>query len=126
MTISFMICRHCGNIVYFVDSSGMTPTCCGDKMTLLTPADSDGAVEKHVPAVITNGKRIRIEVGSTSHPMEEKHYIKWIALETDKGIQFKYLNPGEAPAAEFVLSDGEEAKTAFEYCSIHGLWMADV
>ena len=58
------------------------------------------------------------------HPMMEAHYIMFICIETSRGHQIKYLNPGEKPEAEFLLADGEELIAAYEYCNLHGLWKA--
>jgi len=85
---------------------------------------SDGATEKHVPVIEKDGDKITVKVGSAIHPMEEDHYIQWITLETDKGIQRKNLNPGQKPEASFTLSD-EKLLAAYEYCNKHGLWKAE-
>ena len=87
---------------------------------------TDGAKENHVPAVEVAGDVIKIQVGSVAHPMLEEHYIGFIALRTDKGVQFKFLNPGDEPVAEFKIADGEEAIAAYEYCNLHGFWKANV
>ena len=76
------------------------------------------AKEKHVPAVRKEGGRLLVEVGSVTHPMEEKHYIEWIALVSDKSVDIRYLNPGEAPKAEFEGNSG----VVYAYCNLHGLW----
>ena len=54
--------------------------------------------------------------------MLEEHYIEWIVLVTDKGIQKKLLKPGQEPKAEFALLDGEKVTGAFEFCNLHKLW----
>jgi superoxide reductase len=54
--------------------------------------------------------------------MEEKHYIEWIELIADGVAYRKFLNPGDAPEAEFCL-DAVQV-TAREYCNLHGLWKA--
>ena len=46
----------------------------------------DASVEKHVPQIEINGNKVTITVGSVIHPMEEKHYIEFIEIETKKGI----------------------------------------
>ena len=91
-------------------------------MVELKANTTDAAVEKHVPVVQKNGNLVEVSVGSVTHPMEEKHYIEWIALETSTGMQFKFLNPGKVPEAQFVLADGETVVKAFAYCNLHGLW----
>jgi len=55
--------------------------------------------------------------------MEEKHYIEWIELIVDGTTYRKFLEPGEAPVAEFCVPGGEEME-AREYCNLHGLWKA--
>ncbi|MEF9939762.1 MAG: desulfoferrodoxin family protein [Clostridium sp.] len=122
MELKFYICEHCGNIVTYLRNSGVPVMCCGQKMTELVPGISDGAVEKHVPVVSAEGRSITVKVGEVEHPMMEKHYIQWIALETKEGTQIKYLKPDMKPEATFVLSAGDEVIAAYEYCNIHGLW----
>lgn len=120
--MKFYVCQHCKNMVTFLHSSGVPVVCCGEKMTELVPGTSDGAHEKHVPAVTVEGNTVTVKVGEVEHPMMEQHYIQWIALETKAGSQIKYLNPGEKPEAVFVLAEGDEAVSAYEYCNLHGLW----
>ena len=121
----FYRCAHCGNLVGMVHDAGVTPVCCGQKMTLLDPATSDGAVEKHLPVVTVNGNTVYVEVGSAAHPMTEEHSIEWIYLQTDKGGQRKNLSPNEAPAVTFALTD-ETPVAVYAYCNLHGLWKTEV
>ncbi len=86
---------------------------------------TDAALEKHVP-VVTVGDVIHVEVGSVTHPMEDEHYITFIALETTQGVQIKKLHPGQAPAADFTVVAGEEPVAVYEYCNLHGLWKAEI
>lgn len=120
--LKFFRCEHCGNIIEMVAPSGVPVVCCGDKMKELVAGSTDGAVEKHVPVVTIEGNRVHVAVGSVAHPMVEEHFIQFIAIETSNGVQRKNLKPGEAPAADFVLADGEEFVAAYEYCNLHGLW----
>ena len=126
MSLKFYVCQHCGNIVTFVKDAGVPVMCCGEKMSELIPGTSDGAHEKHVPGVEAEGKKITVKVGDAEHPMLEAHWIQWIALETKKGSQIKYLNPGEKPEAQFILSEDDEAVAAYEYCNLHGLWKKEI
>ena len=57
--------------------------------------------------------------------MLEEHSIRFIVLETKDGFLKKDLNPGEKPEAVFMLADGQEAVTVYEYCNLHGLWKTD-
>lgn len=122
MEAKFLICKHCGNIVEVVKESGVAIVCCGEKMSLMVANTSDGAMEKHVPEVEVNGDKVSVTVGSVEHPMLDNHYIQWIYLKTNKGVQKKYLSPGEEPKAEFILAEGEAPVEVYEYCNLHGLW----
>lgn len=121
----FFICKHCGNLVTLINESGAPLSCCGDTMTQIVPNTVDAATEKHVPVVTVNGNSITVEVGSVEHPMVPEHFIQWIYLETDKGLQVKYLNPDEKPKASFEVID-EKPVAAYEYCNLHGLWKTNI
>lgn len=120
--MKFYRCEHCGNIVEFVEASGVPVVCCGEPMKELVPGITDAAVEKHVPVVNVEGNVVKVEVGEVEHPMVEEHFIGWVAIETKKGVQRKYLKPGEKPAVEFVLAEDDELVATYEYCNLHGLW----
>ena len=118
-------CAICGNIITHVKKSGVPVMCCGRKMEELVPGTSDGAAEKHVPVIKQDGNKVVVEIGSVEHPMVDAHYIEWIVLETEKGVQRRNLNPGELPKAEFVLADDDKVVAAYEYCNLHGFWKAE-
>ena len=120
----FYICKHCGNIIGMIHSSGVPVVCCGENMSELIPGTVDASLEKHVPVVKVEGNIVTVEVGAVPHPMLEEHYIQWVYLQTEKGGQRKCLKPGEAPKVTFAL-DGDKPKAAYEYCNLHGLWKAD-
>ncbi len=122
--MKFYVCAHCGNIIAYMKKTGVPIMCCGEKMQELVPGTSDGAAEKHLPVVKTNGSTITVEVGSVEHPMVEKHWIEWIVLETENGFQKVDINPGQAPCAQFVLAQGDKVVSAYAYCNLHGLWKA--
>ena len=67
--MKFYICEHCGNIVTFLQSSGVPVMCCGQKMTELVPDSTDAAQEKHVPVVTVEGSMVDVKVGAAPHPM---------------------------------------------------------
>lgn len=120
--MKFYQCRHCKNIIAYVDHVGANVFCCGEEMKELVPNTVDASQEKHVPVVSRSGNVVKVVVGSVNHPMEEKHFIKWIALQTNKGNQRKELAPGNEPVAEFLVHDDEEVEKVFAYCNLHGLW----
>ena len=124
--MKFYICRKCGSILTDFNHVCAGLTCCGEKVEELVAGTTDGAREKHVPAVKIDGQKVCVQVGEVEHPMMEKHYIQFIVVETDKGYMTKCLKPEEKPAAEFVLAEGEKAVAVYEYCNLHGLWKAEV
>ncbi|MFW5782222.1 MAG: desulfoferrodoxin family protein, partial [Candidatus Muiribacteriaceae bacterium] len=86
---------------------------------------ADQTTEKHVPVVTVDGDKIHVVVGSTIHPMEEKHYIEWIEIIADNDKTYrKYLKPGDKPEAVFNVK--AEKITAREHCNVHGLWKSEV
>ena len=124
--MKFYICRKCGSILTDFNHVCAGLTCCGEKVEELVAGTTDGAREKHVPAVKIDGQKVCVQVGEVEHPMMEKHYIQFIVVETDKGYMTKFLKQEEKPAAEFVLAEGEKAVAVYEYCNLHGLWKAEV
>ena len=84
----------------------------------------DAAQEKHVPVIEINGETVTVKVGSVEHPSLPAHYIEFIVLVTETGMQMKWLKPGMKPEAVFKITD--KAIAAFEYCNLHGLWKAEM
>ena len=125
MAKKFYICEKCGNIIDKVSDSGVVPSCCGQKMSLLEAGTVEASREQHIPEVKLENGRVSVFVGWVEHPMSEEHSILWIYLETDKGAQYKYLAAGEKPAAEFVIGD-EKPIAVYAYCNLHGLWKSEI
>ena len=124
--MKFYVCKHCGNIITYLNNAGVPVVCCGEKMSELVPGTTDAAVEKHVPAVSIDGNVVTVKVGEVEHPMVDVHYIQWIVLQTNQGNLIKNLLPGQPPVATFVLAEGEQAVAAYEYCNLHGLWKKEI
>lgn len=122
MDLKFYKCKKCGKVVAIMKGSPCDTFCCGEAMVELKANTTDAAVEKHVPVVEKNGNLVTVTVGSVLHPMEEKHFIEWIALETKNGSQLKALKPNQEPKALFALTEGDEVVKAYAYCNLHGLW----
>ena len=120
----FYICEKCGNLIGMIHASGVTPVCCGAKMTALEAGVVEASREKHIPEVTVDGNTVTVTVGSVLHPMTEEHSITWVYLETDKGGQRKALSPGEEPKAHFALAD-EKPLAVYAYCNLHGLWKTE-
>jgi superoxide reductase len=113
-------CDLCGNIVEVLHGGAGELVCCNQPMKLMEAKTEDVGKEKHVPVIEKTEAGVKVEIGSVPHPMEEKHYIEWVAVITDRGIYRKFLNPGEKPEAEFKIK--ESVISIKEYCNVHGLW----
>ncbi len=116
------ICKHCGNVITYVENSKVPVMCCGSKMEKVEPNTVDAAKEKHLPVFTVENNIVKVSVGSVEHPMVEEHFIKWIILETNKGVQIKYLAPNVKPYAEFAILSDEKVISVTEYCNLHGIW----
>lgn len=113
-------CLLCGNIVEVVHGGDGELVCCGEPMELLVANTVDAAKEKHVPVIEKVDGGYKVKIGSVAHPMEEKHFIEWIELIADGKAYRQFLNPGDAPEAEFNVK--ADSVTAREHCNLHGLW----
>ena len=122
----FFVCKHCGNMIGLLHDAGVPMMCCGEKMVELVPNTTDAAQEKHVPVATVEGNKVVVNVGSVDHPMLDEHWIQWVYLETDKGGHRKVLNPGEKPNVVFALTEDEKPIAVYEYCNLHGLWVANL
>ncbi|MBR0163904.1 MAG: desulfoferrodoxin [Lachnospiraceae bacterium] len=124
--MKFYQCKKCKKIIGMIQPSACPTMCCGDEMVEMVPGTSDGAAEKHVPVAQVDGQTVTVDVGSVAHPMQEEHWIQWIALETKQGMQRKVLNAGDAPKATFALTADDQPVSVYEYCNLHGLWKTDL
>ena len=113
-------CEICGNIVEVLHGGDGELVCCGEPMKLYEENTVDAAKEKHVPVIEKTGDGYKVSVGSTAHPIEEKHYIEWIELIADGKAYREFLKPGSEPVAHFCVKANKV--TVREYCNLHGLW----
>ena len=97
----------------------------GEPQAELTANTEEAAFEKHIPAVTVDGDKVSVVIGDVEHPMLDAHYIQFILLETDAGVQLRMLSPGEAPKAEFELG-GAKPVAVYEHCNLHGLWVKEM
>lgn len=121
-TMEIYKCGICGNIVEVLHGGKGALVCCNEPMKLIIANTVDAAKEKHVPVIEKTSNGYKVKVGSIAHPMEEKHYIEWIALCSEGKTYRKFLKPGDAPEAEFCIKAANVV--AHEYCNLHGLWKA--
>lgn len=121
--MKFYVCKICGNVFELIDGDASRTKCCNNTITLLEANTVDASLEKHVPVYEVKDNEIEVKVGSIIHPMEEKHYIMWIALVKNNRIIRVNLKPGDEPIARFKY---EKGSTIYAYCNLHGLWKSDV
>ena len=115
-------CNTCGNIVEVLHGGVGELVCCGKPMELLAEKTADATTEKHVPVIEKIDGGYKVKVGSVPHPTEDKHYIEWIEVLHGGKAYREFLQPGQAPEAEFCV-DGDV--TAREYCNLHGHWRTE-
>ena len=120
----FLISEDNQDIVEVLASNVCEITCDNKPMKELVPNSTNAAQEKHVPVATVEGNKVVVNVGSVDHPMVAEHWIQWVYLETDKGGHRKVLNHGEKPHVVFALTEDEKALAVYEYCNLHGLWVA--
>lgn len=93
---------------------------------VLVPNTSDGAAEKHLPIIQTDGLHVTVTVGSTTHPMSEEHSISFICLLTQAGEVMRVcLSPDCEPTARFTVEEGDAPAVAYAYCNLHGFWKTE-
>jgi len=117
-------CPDCGQLIEaLADCDCDCKFACGDfEMEAVVAGTKDAAVEKHVPVIERTSGGFKVKVGSVTHPMQADHWIQFIEVIADNRLYRAYLNPGDAPEAEFSI-DAENV-TAREHCNLHGLWEA--
>jgi superoxide reductase len=139
------ICQVCGHLA-FNNLPDTCPVCGAEKDKFLqndaifkeSIQKSPEAEVKHVPAMTVNKScslipesgcmDVIVRIGKVMHPMEEKHYIRFIdAYQNDKFIARMELTPlGVYPAACFYLKEAGGKITIVENCSIHGYWKSEL
>ena len=122
----FLVCSVCGNMVGMIEDKGPKLVCCGKKMNELVANTTEASVEKHIPVVYINDNKIKVQVGSTLHPMTQEHHISWVYLLTEQGGQRKSLEINSDPIVEFVLTEDDKLLEVYAYCNLHGLWKLEL
>lgn len=122
MKLEFYLCNHCGNLVAMIRDACVPIMCCGEKMHRIQPGTTEASEEKHIPVYEVKDNIVHVRVGSTEHPMTPEHFIQWIYLETEHGIQFAHLDPEDEPRAKFALCGGDEVRAVYAFCNQHSLW----
>ena len=123
-------CEICGNVVEITHEGAPALVCCEQPMTKLEARTEDQGQEKHVPVVSETdtcpccGSKecgVIVKVGDVEHPMEDKHYIKFIEVLTGDRVLRVELSPGEKPEAAFCVKK-EDITEVREFCTVHMLW----
>ena len=122
MKQKFFVCKHCGNVVAMIRDMGVPVYCCGEKMQELAPGTTEASSEKHIPVYQVSGNTVHVTVGAAEHPMTREHFIEWVCLETEHGIQYAHLTPDDKPKAKFSLYDGDKVQAVYAFCNQHYLW----
>jgi superoxide reductase len=96
------------------------------------PANLTPAEKKHSPLIQVDGPikpgepgKVTVSVGRAMHPMETKHWIKWIELYAGEAkIARVDLEPElSRPVVTFtVVLSGPTTLRALEECNLHGVW----
>ncbi len=113
-------CELCGNIIEVVHTGAGELVCCNKPMKNMIAGTVDASKEKHVPEIDKKDGVYNVTIGSVAHPMEDKHYIEWIQINSGNKSYREFLKSGQEPKAVFELKTGKI--TAREYCNLHGLW----
>ncbi len=124
-SLRFFRCNHCGNVVVRLLDKGVPVFCCGEKMEEIFANIVEASTEKHLPVVCVKDGFAEVVVGSVAHPMEEAHYINFVAVETENGYTIKTFQPQSEPKAKVYVGD-EKVVAVYEYCNLHGLWKSEV
>ena len=120
-------CHVCGNVVEIIQDGVGSLICCNQPMHLLPEKTEDEGLEKHVPIIEKTDKGAKVRVGSIIHPMERKHFIRWIELAVDGQKIRQYLSPDIKPEVEFEIQselpkNSKPVLKALSFCNRHGLW----
>ena len=116
-------CDLCGNVTEVLHAGAGELVCCGQPMELMAEkTEEQEGKEKHVPVISVEDGRVKVNVGSVAHPMEDNHHIEVIEiLKGGEVVLSKRLFPGDEPEAVFCMDDTEDV-AARALCNIHGLW----
>lgn len=113
-------CLICGQIVEVLEVGRGTLVCCGVPMKLQEEQTGGQGAERHLPVVEETPRGIRVRVGPIRHPMEERHFLRWIEARAGNELRRFVVRPGDPPEAEFTGMTPQAKVRA--YCVEHGLW----
>lgn len=120
--MKFYYCKNCNQIYVKIIDYNLPFYCCDHQAEEIIPYCCNEHDKIHTPQVRKIGNFVTIIVGEDPHPMVDIHYISFIVLETNQGIQYKYLKKNESPIADFIVANNEEILNVYVYCTLHSLW----
>ena len=121
--VVFYKCPTCGNLIGLISGDAQNLNCCGKQMVGLTANTTDAATEKHLPVYEKQGDEIIVKVGEAPHPMDDDHYIMWIAQVTGDSTTRIKLSPNSKCEVKFPYIPNS---SIYSYCNKHGLWSKEV
>ena len=126
LKLKFFKCPHCGNVVVKLLDKNVPLFCCGVNMEELNANTTDASTEKHVPVVNKNGEFLEVKIGSVLHPMEDVHYINFVAvLMNDGNFVVHSFKPSDTPTLKIYL-ENKKPIAVYEYCNLQGLWKSEI
>ncbi|MBR4036083.1 MAG: helix-turn-helix domain-containing protein [Oscillospiraceae bacterium] len=111
----FYVCPVCGNVIHA--TGGAVISCCG---ITLPPMEAESTDADHLPTIEMIEDEWYVTV---NHPMTKEHYISFMAVMYDNGIQITKLYPEGVAEARFRFS---RAKGLYLLCNRHGLYKIQV
>jgi superoxide reductase len=83
-------------------------------MNELKPFEIDGAKEKHIPVYEIENNSLKVKVGEVDHPMEEDHFIEFIAYECENMILRYIRNNKDSDFVQNTLLKDEDSLKVIE------------
>ena len=118
----FYQCRNCNQVHIKLIDYDLPVYCCESEADEIIPNNCDGDEDIHIPVIRKIGNFVTINIGKKLHPMVDIHYISFVLLETNQGIQYKYLKKNTLPLVDFIVANDEEILNVYVYCTTHSLW----
>lgn len=113
-------CLICETVIETLDQVGPELICCGRVMEEAHAKTDEFGFQAHCPMLSRTESGIRINVGSSSHAMNERHHIQWVEVLSDNQCMRQYLRPGQVPEVFFNVDAADVVVRL--YCTVHGLW----
>ena len=107
----FYVCPVCGNVI--IATGETVVSCCG---ITLPPLEAEAADDEHEICKETVEDEYYVSI---NHPMTKDHYISFLAVVSDFGVQLVKLYPEGNAEARFKI---DRVKTLYAYCNRHGLF----